>query len=72
MLAYYFRNVDPLNGNGQFCDRGHSYIPAIFYQDESEKLIAEKAIKEIEASHPAWGKLAIELLPRSTFWRAEE
>ena len=31
LVDYFFRHVDPLDGGGQFCDRGHSYKTAIFY-----------------------------------------
>ena len=30
LLRSYWRNVDPLDGGGQFCDRGDSYRPVIF------------------------------------------
>ena len=30
LLYHFWRNIDPLNGNGQFCDRGESYESAIF------------------------------------------
>ena len=29
----YFRNIDPLDGGGQFCDRGNSYRPVIFFEN---------------------------------------
>ena len=37
LLEVYWRNVDPLDGGGQFCDRGHEYTTAIFYQNEEQK-----------------------------------
>ena len=30
LLNVYWRNVDPVDGGGQFCDRGSQYRPAIF------------------------------------------
>ena len=30
LLRIYWRNVDPLDGDGQFCDRGDSYRAVIF------------------------------------------
>merc|ERR1711934_753572 len=30
LLRSYWRNVDPLDGGGQFCDRGDSYRPVSF------------------------------------------
>ena len=31
------RNIDPLDDGGQFCDRGDSYIPVIFFDNEQEE-----------------------------------
>ena len=44
ILRLYFRNIDPLDGNGQFCDRGDSYRPVIFFKDATEESDAKKAI----------------------------
>ena len=38
MVEYAWRNLDPFNGRGQFCDYGPSYYPAIFYANDEEKL----------------------------------
>jgi len=37
ILRLYFRNIDPLDGKGQFCDRGDSYRPVIFFKDATEE-----------------------------------
>ena len=44
ILRLYFRNIDPLDGKGQFCDRGDSYRPVIFYKDSIEKSDEENAL----------------------------
>jgi peptide-methionine (S)-S-oxide reductase len=44
ILRLYFRNIDPLDGKGQFCDRGDSYRPVIFFKDETEESDAKNAI----------------------------
>ena len=36
ILRLYLRNIDPLDGGGQFCDRGESYRPVIFFDDLKE------------------------------------
>ena len=40
LLEVFWRNVDPLDDGGQFCDRGFSYTTAIFVRDDGK---AEKA-----------------------------
>jgi peptide-methionine (S)-S-oxide reductase len=41
LVARFFRTVDPLDGGGQFCDRGDQYRTAIFVANPAERRIAE-------------------------------
>ena len=69
----YLRNIDPLDGGGQFCDRGNSYRPVIFYQNSNEKREATKSL--LSASKELGTKLekiSVELKPKSQFWVAED
>ncbi len=73
ILRLYLRNIDPLDGNGQFCDRGDSYRPVIFYKDSIEKSDAEKAL--FSASNELrvpLEKISVELKSKGQFWLAEE
>lgn len=47
LLSIYWDNVDPTDDGGQFCDRGSSYRPVIFVQNEQERNLAEKSKKDI-------------------------
>ena len=73
ILRLYLRNIDPLDGNGQFCDRGDSYRPVIFYKDSIEKSDAENALfsasKELRVPLE---KISVELKSKGQFWLAEE
>ena len=44
ILRLYLRNIDPLDGKGQFCDRGDSYRPVIFFKDSTEKTDAKNEL----------------------------
>ncbi|MBO8230636.1 peptide-methionine (S)-S-oxide reductase [Prochlorococcus marinus str. MU1404] len=73
ILRLYMRNIDPLDGNGQFCDRGDSYRPVIFFKDKIEETYAKNAI--VSASNELrlpLEKIYVELKPRGQFWLAEE
>ncbi len=70
LLGIYFANVDPFDSEGQFIDKGFSYTLAIFYNDETEKELAEKKIKEIENS--AGKETFVALLPFKNFYEAED
>ncbi|KAL9188099.1 hypothetical protein ACHAXT_006477 [Thalassiosira profunda] len=73
MVEYAWRNLDPFDGGGQFCDRGFSYYPAIFYANEEERDIAERVKAEVLQTNPSWNEadLAVPLLERPKFWTAE-
>ena len=73
ILRLYLRNIDPLDGNGQFCDRGDSYRPVIFYKDTTEESYAKNAL--ISASSELrvpLEKISVELKSKGQFWLAEE
>lgn len=72
LVETFFRNIDPYDSKGQFCDKGESYKPAVFYADESQKkdylavkarLISEKKLKE---------PIAVAELPLKKFYSAED
>ena len=73
ILRLYFRNIDPLDGDGQFCDRGNSYKPVIFFGDLDEKTQSEEAMvsasKELKVSR---NRISVELKPKARFWMAED
>ena len=73
ILRLYFRNIDPLDGGGQFCDRGDSYRPVIFFDDLDEENEANYAIISAsrELSVPL-EKISVELKPKAQFWLAED
>ena len=48
LLNYYWKNIDPFDSSGQFCDKGLSYRSVIFYKNKDEKNEIEKSIKDIE------------------------
>jgi len=39
LLEIYWINIDPFDTDGQFCDRGRSYTPAIYYKNDDQKKI---------------------------------
>ncbi|MBO8232499.1 peptide-methionine (S)-S-oxide reductase [Prochlorococcus marinus str. MU1402] len=73
ILRLYFRNIDPLDGKGQFCDRGDSYRPVIYLKNEVEESDAKNAI--VSASNELQvplEKISVELKLKGQFWLAEE
>lgn len=72
LLRAYWRNVDPLDGGGQFCDRGSSYRPVIFTsgaeQQQQAKASLQAAAKEL--GKPA-SSIRVSIKPLERFWPAE-
>ena len=48
LLHTYWRSVDPTDDGGQFCDRGHSYLTAVFVANDEERKLAEASKAEAE------------------------
>ena len=73
LLRSYWRNVDPLDGGGQFCDRGDSYRPVIFTRGERQQRFA---IQSRDQAAQELGKpinsLKVEIKDAKKFWLAEE
>ena len=46
LLEAFWRNIDPVTPNAQFCDHGSQYRAAIFYQGDEQKRLAEESKRE--------------------------
>jgi peptide-methionine (S)-S-oxide reductase len=71
LLQFYWRNVDPITANAQFCDTGPQYRSAIFYLDDQQRQLAE-ASKEAVAKRFQPQSIATEIIPASEFYPAED
>ena len=72
LLEVFWRNIDPVTPNAQFCDHGNQYRSAIFYQDEEQKRLAEASKAELAKSGRFKQPIVTEIVPASTFWPAED
>jgi peptide-methionine (S)-S-oxide reductase len=70
LLEVFWRNIDPLAKDRQFCDAGNQYRSAIFYHDEAQRKLAEESKKRLEKER-GW-KIATEIVPAGPFYPAEE
>ena len=48
LLENFWINIDPFDAYGQFCDKGYSYRSVAFYQNDEEKKLIEKDIKDLQ------------------------
>jgi peptide-methionine (S)-S-oxide reductase len=72
LLDVFWRNIDPFDAEGQFCDSGPQYRAAIFYGNDEEKRLAEASKAEIEASKRFSEPIVTEILPAKQFYAAED
>ncbi len=72
LVRYHLMHIDPTDGGGQFYDRGESYQPVIFYGTEEERLVAERALRELAEAKIFDQPLAVKVLPYKNFYKAEE
>lgn len=70
LLDHFWRNIDPFDPIGQFCDKGPAYRTAVFVSDDAEKSLAETTKQDIAKRFRK--EVATEIRPTSTFTAAEE
>lgn len=70
LLDHYWRNIDPFDATGQFCDKGPAYRTAVFVSNDDEKTLAEATKQEIADRFDK--TVATVVRPTSTFYAAED
>ncbi len=67
LLDHFWVNHDPFDARGQFCDKGHEYLAAIFVGNDEERALAEKSKQAVIEMFP--GKQVITpILERAEFF----
>lgn len=72
LLQVFWRNVDPTDAGGQFCDRGSQYRSGIFYLDEAQRDFAKTSRQVLLADPEAPKPTVSEITAASTFYPAED
>jgi peptide-methionine (S)-S-oxide reductase len=72
LLAVFWRNIDPVAVDRQFCDTGTQYRSAIFYVDAAQRRLAEASKAELETADRFGSPIATEITAAGTFWPAED
>jgi peptide-methionine (S)-S-oxide reductase len=70
LLYVYWRNIDPTDGYGQFCDRGYSYQPAIFTESDEQLRLAQASSQRVRELLRLG--IAVEIRPLNAFYPAED
>ena len=67
ILDHYWVNIDPFDPRGQFCDKGESYLSAIFVANEQERQLAEQTKQAVVEEFPKQ-TVVTPILNASTFY----
>jgi peptide-methionine (S)-S-oxide reductase len=70
LLETFWRNVDPFDAGGQFCDRGSPYRPGVYTQGPEQAKLAEASKAAVAARFAK--PVAVEIKPAATFYEAED
>ena len=72
LVSVLFHSVDPTDGGGQFCDRGHSYTTAIYVTTPEQKRIAEEVKNKLQESKVLKAPIVTPIKHAGPFFPAEE
>jgi len=70
LLEVFWRNIDPLTANAQFCDAGSQYRAGIFTHDETQRRMAEESKRAV--AQRLQKPVVTEVVAAAKFWPAEE
>jgi peptide-methionine (S)-S-oxide reductase len=71
LLDVFWRNVDPTQRDGQFCDHGPHYRTAIFVHDDRQRQLAETSKAALQKNKPFKGDIVTEITRASEFYPAD-
>ena len=71
LVDYFWRHIDPTVKDRQFCDVGSQYRSAIYWQNDSERKIAE-ASRDALIRSGKFSQVYTEIVAASAFYPAEE
>lgn len=72
LLDTFWRQIDPTDAGGQFADRGHLYMTAIFYHSPEQKRLAEESREKLDKAGIYSAPIVTKILPAKEFYPAED
>lgn len=72
LLEHFWKSIDPIDGGGQFCDRGQQYRSEIFYHSEEQQQAAEQSRQALADSDLLGASIATKITAASVFYPAED
>jgi peptide-methionine (S)-S-oxide reductase len=72
LLDVFWRNIDPTQRDGQFCDHGTQYRTAVFFHTPEQQKLAAASKAALEKNKPFKGDIVTEISPAGDFTAAED
>ena len=72
LLDVYWKNTDPLDASGQFCDKGSQYRPVIFTHGDEQKKLAEASKQALIDAKRFKQPIVVQIAPATDFTAAED
>ena len=70
LLELFWKNIDPTDSQGQFCDRGAQYTSAIFYHDDEQRRLAEASKAKVATRFKQ--PIHTQIAAAGAFYKAED
>ena len=70
LLEVFWRNIDPVTKDQQFCDRGTQYRSGIYYRNPEQEAAAKASLKQVETRFDR--PVVTEIVKAEPFYDAEE
>lgn len=71
LLDVFWMNINPVQKDGQFYDRGPQYRTAVFYLNDEQKKMAAESKKQLQQSGKFSQPIVTEISPATDFYKAE-
>ena len=72
LLKTFWKNIDPTDAGGQFCDRGQQYRTEVFYHDVEQRKLAEYSKAALVGNKPFESDIITDITVASRFYPAED
>ena len=71
LLAVYWKNIDPFDSEGQFCDRGQQYASVVYFSNQEEEREVNRQLEELQNFRFPNNKIVTAIKPAAQFYPAE-
>lgn len=71
LLEVYWKNIDPFDAGGQFCDRGRQYASVVYFLNQEQASETKRQIEELKNSRFPNNEIVTAIRPAGQFYTAE-